>query len=122
LAGALDHVLGPVDELESAVVAFPHVVAGPQPAVAHRLGGGRRVLVVAAHQAHARPAVHDQLAGRAARHVGAGLVDAPARERPRRPADRHVVATTVPLRPRGPSGLRETAPPSFPEIEPTLTI
>ena len=54
LAGAFDHVLGAIHELEEAVVASPHVVARPQPAVADRRGRGGRISEVALHQAHTR--------------------------------------------------------------------
>ena len=58
-----DHVLGPVDDEEEAVVVEVADVAGVVPAVRRRLGGGLRVLVVAGH--HQR-AAHDDLAALAA--------------------------------------------------------
>ncbi len=64
LAAAHDHVLGPVDEEQVALVVQVAEVARPVPALVQGLGGGLRVLPVAGH--HARTA-HQHLADLARR-------------------------------------------------------
>src|ERR1700677_5382595 len=72
VAAADDQVLLPVDDVEVAAGVDPGQVAGVEPAVADRLGGGLRALPVALH--HVRPA-DDDLADLAWGHLAAFLVD-----------------------------------------------
>ena len=89
LAAAQHHVLGPVDDEHEAVLVDAGDVAGVEPAVADRVGGGLRPVQVALD--HDR-AAHAQLADRVGRRrdVVAELVDQLGVER------RHDAARTTP--------------------------
>ena len=101
-----DHVLGAVAQREVAVPVERADIAGPQPALAQRGGGGLRVVPVAGHRAVA--AAH-HLAGLAGRdlpprrihhaHLDAGARDAAGREP--REVGRAAVTLVVDLRQAG---------------------
>ena len=78
LAAAPDHVLAPVDEVEVAVGAAPHDVAGVEPAAGPGLLGRRIVLQVAEEEVArgSAPAARTSSSpGTSTRDVGALLVD-----------------------------------------------
>ena len=72
LAAADHHVLGPVDDVDEALVVDTGDVAGVQPAAGERLGGRRGLVPVTLHDVGA---LDPQLADRPRREVVAQLVD-----------------------------------------------